>query len=376
MAVQHLATGGEPHLRVSHCGGDLDVRGTARHEIDLTDESQQIVLTSYEEGVVAEALVGNCAIQMPEGSRLTLGEVGGCVRIKGVLGIVTIEQIGGDCMTSRTGPLTINSIGGEAHLRRSSGEIGIGQIGGDVALRDIQGMVRIMGVSGDCALRNCPSGAQLDQVGGDLTVRTDLNPESAYHLTVSGDVEICVPTDAGARVYFPSHTDFRPGEGMTAAQEGDQTVVTIGDGGSTTIMVNAGGALSITQESAYGPEEDFGFAFDRDIEAMMDDVSARLDSNLRHLEVKLQGLPDRVRHKVERKLEKARQHVEAAGRHARQAAERAHGIGGDEWAGRGGAASDEPVSDSERLTVLRMVEEGKITVSEAQILLAALEDKR
>src|SRR5574341_1384026 len=111
MAVQHLATGGEPHLRVGHCGGDLDVRGTSRHEIDLTDESQQIALTSDEEGGVVEGLVGSAAVQMPEGGRLTLGEVSGCVRIKGVLGIVVVEKIAGDCMTSRTGPMTITSIG-------------------------------------------------------------------------------------------------------------------------------------------------------------------------------------------------------------------------------------------------------------------------
>jgi hypothetical protein len=87
------------------------------------------------------------------------------------------------------------------------------------------------------------------------------------------------------------------------------------------------------------------------------------------LEQLLDDLPDRVRHRVERQIDAAMRQVKSAEREAQRATER--GKKGpwsfSPW------QSSEPVSDEERMAILKMLEEGKITVQDAQKLLTSLE---
>jgi sRNA-binding protein len=104
-------------------------------------------------------------------------------------------------------------------------------------------------------------------------------------------------------------------------------------------------------------------------------------------------LSGRIEREVEyaaRQAERARERAEAARQRAQQKAREAErriqakvnarvGRWGMDWSGtiprppRPPAPPSEPVSDEERLTILRMLAEKKITAEEAEKLLAALE---
>jgi hypothetical protein len=141
----------------------------------------------------------------------------------------------------------------------------------------------------------------------------------------------------------------------------------------------------------------------RQVEAQMEYIEQQLESQLDNLSTRIGGIglsaeqaeriaqraqeaSDRARvraderiqraqEKMERKLEAARRRAEIKARAAERAArDRRKRPESTDWM----AASRtpvEPVSDEERLMILQLLEQGKITPSEAEQLLAALEGK-
>ncbi len=87
---------------------------------------------------------------------------------------------------------------------------------------------------------------------------------------------------------------------------------------------------------------------------------------------------DRVRRKVEQATQRAQEKARRAEERVRRAEARARNrphvlFGWDPSVSRSAEPAGEPVSDEERMTILRMLQEKKITSEEADKLLAALE---
>jgi hypothetical protein len=85
----------------------------------------------------------------------------------------------------------------------------------------------------------------------------------------------------------------------------------------------------------------------------------------------------RTQEKLERKLEAARRKEELRARAAeRRSQARSRGSWSFEWSpGSSSPPKEEGVSDEERLMILRMLEQKKISLQETEDLLAALEDR-
>ena len=84
-------------------------------------------------------------------------------------------------------------------------------------------------------------------------------------------------------------------------------------------------------------------------------------------------------HRVKRAAERANRHTDRMQRHAerqaKRAERRAEKILRFKKRQRDQEVQKDPVSNEERLMILRMVEEGKLTIEEAEKLLSALEGR-
>jgi hypothetical protein len=183
-----------------------------------------------------------------------------------------------------------------------------------------------------------------------------------------------VPADSNATFVFPSDSDFKVDDTLKPVYESDKVFVTMGSG-SARVEVEANSSIRVRISDMSDDDREKIGAVDEDLENYMVDVSARIDAELNRMEFKLEGLPERIRNKVENKLNAARRQVEAAHNQVRNASERHMNFGGIGVTVERGmpASGNEEVSPDERMAVLKMLEEGKITVDEAQKLLTALE---
>lgn len=369
MVVKRLSLGESPHLEINRCDGNLDVRGLPRRDVALESSTPSFQVTAAEETAVVGKLEGDCAIRMPEQGHLRIGSVGGQLKIKGVQGTTVVEAIGGDCIVRHFGSLTVGHIDGNIHARHAGVAIALGTVGGNATLRDIDVPITITQVGGNFWGRNLPAGLQIEQVDGEIALHTDFAAGSLLQLAASGSMLFRVPSSANVRFRIPRQTTVQVDEGLQMFTEGEQKIIVMGMGAAE-VCVTAAASVRVRSDETYDMDGECTFAFDGGIDAYMTDVSAKIDAQMSQIETRLNDLPGHVRTRVERKLEAAQRKVESALRDAEKAGERSHYRYSSQIVY---PPIREPISEEERLTILRMLEKGTISVQEAENLLATLE---
>jgi len=157
------------------------------------------------------------AVQVPEGSDVTIATAAGAIVCNGPLGAVRIETAtAGVRLPAATsvdvvgvsGEVQVGSVSGEASVKTVSGTIDVDDVRGRLVLRTVSGRTRVRraggdvearSVSGDVALQRLERGqVRLDSVSGDATV--GVQPGVAVWLdldSASGDVRSELPANDG-----------------------------------------------------------------------------------------------------------------------------------------------------------------------------------
>ena len=200
------------------------------------------------------------------------------------------------------------------------------------------------------------------QAGGDILLRLPVEVDATLSLAAGGDLDVRIP----------------------GVDQGDEPLdaLVLGDG-SAPMSVSAGGDLLITSHAdEWADMADFDISLPfigSDFPGLPDDFAERIS---RHADEAARKAEKAAR-KVEIKMRRSEHKFREAERHAARAAARAarnaerhirfgkHPI--PPHPPRRPAPPAEPVSDQERMLILKMLEEKKITAAEAEKLLAAME---
>jgi hypothetical protein len=420
MSDRRFTTSATPHLTVEDCGGDLS--------ITASDEPEVIVVLEDDDGEVereGETLriraKKDCAITCPPASSVTLQNVGGDLTVNDLGGTLAIQNVGGDVLLRGGGVVSIQNAGADVSVRDITGELRIQAAGGDLEARRIDGRLIVGNVGGDLSARGLDGGFEIENVGGDASLQADVAPGQTHRARAGGDLTLRLPADASARFTLNAggeierRVEFGEWQGNAHAGQGQM------GRGEAQVELSAGGDLLLLPTKS---DFDFDFSlnfdalgnqleakmevFERELEAKLDKLNeqiARLaaagvsdiEARLRRIDVegisrRAERMMERERSRVQRAAERARQQAERAAERARRRAERhqKHGQHGKHHgftvnlgftpsrsAGRPGAApareAKPPASDEERLTILRMLEQKKISADEAARLLEALE---
>jgi hypothetical protein len=232
-------------------------------------------------------------------------------------------------------------------------------------------------------------------VAGDvsITFASGLGPSNVKS---SGDIVCRFAPDANATVHISSASSNisvnMPGAGRTIEEGAYELKLGNGD---VPINLDASGDVTVVSKvpgAEPGRHEfPFDFDFDFDFDAEGGPFGAQWGAFGERIAQRAREAAERaaanVQAKVQAKVERATRKAEEQARRAETRARR-HGDFGN-WAGRrmnfeGGWRVErptpppppgEPVSDEERMTILRMLEQKKITVEQAEQLLAALAGK-
>ncbi len=380
MPIEKLNLGPTPHLIVS-CQADLDVRGSDREDTRLESDTPPLEVTPSEGGIAVNSL-GDCIIRMPRGGSLDIREVLGSLRIKEVSGSITIGSVRGSCYVRQIQSMRLLSALGEVRIREVQGSISLDTVSGSLTLRDVAGPISIGEVRGEFLARNVPAGIEIGHIKGNLALRTTFNPETVSRFTVGGSATFHLSTEASVRFLIPLGQPVHLDRCLTPVVEGEQQVVTVG-AGQAIVHVSALGGVWIRLHGDFDMDGDTAFALAAvaDVTEHLAELTAELEAQTNLLSSHSTGISDRVRRQVEQRLSAARRQVEAAqrrvereiGRASRDFGRRGLSISMKIEGERGQEA--EPASEQERLLILQMLEQGKITVEQAQELLAALENR-
>jgi hypothetical protein len=149
--------------------------------------------------------------------------------------------------------LDAGTVSGDVNGRGLRGEVSIRSVSGDVSLTDVTGkVVEATTVSGDVRLVDITADEVVaETVSGDVTFSGSVSAQGRYDLkTLSGDVDMQVPRDAGAEVTVATFSgDFSSSFslGSTEKKSGHRQRVrgTIGGGGARIRLESFSGDVSL-----------------------------------------------------------------------------------------------------------------------------------
>jgi len=370
MERQTIALEKDSAIIVESVSGDLRVRGWAKAELDAKcgcDELQVRV----EDSKVYVSCADDLILSIPASSPLTVLSADDDVDLRGLAGAVNLESVGGTLDLRQVADVTVGTVATDLIVRRASGLLQVQSVGADASLRDVQA-VEIGTIGSDLHVRGA-SGDLTATAGGEVVLFLSPQPGTTLRATAGGELLLRLPPDADVELHLTGggpeavRVDW-PG---VPAETGTSREVTLGSGAAKAHLA-AGGDLLVTGDAdAWQDMADFDF--DVEVDSLVGEwvglapeIEERLHRRTEAAARRAEATARRVQARVERKMAKVQEKV---GRRFEGSAHR-HFPPMPPFPP---APMSEPVSDEERMTILRLLEEKKITLEEAEKLLSALE---
>jgi hypothetical protein len=413
MGQQTFSTSLAPEIFVETVHGNLQMKGWDRPEVSVQGQTDDLNIEEQED-VLHLSCQGDCTVRLPHGATVQVGNVQGEARFKYLDDALHIDQVAGNLTMRNLAEVQITSVGGNLNARNIAGDLTAEHVSGDASARKIQGRCRLSEVAGNLDLRGVEDSLAANCSGNARLRLYDLDGEG-YSLEAGGNLSVEIPPDASVDIKLHS-----AGESIRLRLEGQiknlnaaSHELTLGNGGSA-MQLSAGGSISLEagpvgsfgRDEEADMDEDLGNFVDlsaqisRQVEAQMQAVTRQINEQLASLTASMNqiGFSDeqrqrileqarrsseraaeraqeqarRAQEKLERKLEAVRRRNEMKDRHAEKRGRRSINV---EIGVQPTEPAPESVSDEERLTILRMLEQKKISLAEAESLLDALEGK-
>jgi len=423
MEKQFVTTSAAPHILLD-VSGDLRLKGQDSFEVVAkADNPDNLTLEAQDDQVTIQC-TSDCNVRVPRAAIVQVKAVRGDAVIKALDGDFTIEVVNGDLELRNVGGAKIGATYGDLEAKNVEGDLTIDSAKGDVSIRGVQGdFTATGGISGNLNLGDVAGNATASS-DGNVMLRLDPAPGHHYEFTSRGNIFCRLPMDASAEISVPRASQVMvdlPGIHSSAPVH-PPYAITLGEGDAQ-ITLSANGNVVLDTHAPEWDMEDFDFDIGSEVNGMADVVSQQLtqqvESQVRMIEDQLNAqlsslsmrlsaaklsedqarrIEDRAREASERAAARAQERIHRAQERMEQklataqrkieykarAHERASRHGHHGWNFNFPTPPSpptpptplgEPVSDDERLIILRMLEEKKISMEEADELLSALEGK-
>jgi hypothetical protein len=409
-----IETSPSPRIIIEQIGGDLALTGWERAEFRaIRGEDIEI---RVEDEVIFVRCDDDCTLQAPMGATLEVHGVGGDAIITKIHGGAQINHVGGDLRLNEMGALTIDQVGGDLTVHQVQGDLRAQTVGGDGKVANVQGACQVL-TGGDIHLSGVNGNIQVE-AGGDVNLRLNPTGEQSYQVEAGGDILCRLPENPNVKVQATCGGEIvvkrLPAPVRRAEQELTFTIGT----GEATLALSAGGDISLFGQGATGEWDaaragEFGAEFGADfgeraaqiaqqvagqVERQMEHLARQMDEKFAHFGS--EEMAGRVQERVQNAMRKAEERIAEVMRHTEHRVQEAERRASERQARHGAAwqmvqppqrpqpprapkapqvtppqpRSPKPIDDEERRMILRMVSEGKVSVEQADRLLAALKN--
>jgi hypothetical protein len=417
MDRQFITTNESPIVVIESVQGDLRLKGHADPEVAAKASETEDLRMETREGEIVLSSQSDLSVRVPRQATVRVQTVHGDATFKALDGSLELDTLHGSLSLRGVGPTRINQIHGDLSAKNVGGDLVIHRVEGDAAARDIQGSFTVSEiVTGNLRLDDVDCDASAS-VQGNINLRLDPAAGQTYTFQASGNifcqlrdeysVEISVPKAKKVVINLP--------EVKTSAPIQTPYALTLGEGDAS-LTLTAKGNVVIDSHAPDWDMEDFDVEIGADLDHMADEIGVQMEhqieTQMRMIEaninaqmasltsrlgaarlteeqahrveerarqaserasVQAQERMRRAQERMEQKLNAAQRKLEqkkrAAGRHPRW------GVPIPPMPPFSPAPPSEPVSEEERMMILRMLEQKKIGLDEAEKLLSALEGK-
>ncbi|PJF37277.1 MAG: hypothetical protein CUN49_01080 [Candidatus Thermofonsia Clade 1 bacterium] len=398
---------GPLQLVIRYIGGDLVLEGNQADELLISGEGAQI------ERRAADQLMlecdSDCHVRVPRKLSVHVSDTAGDLRATELLSALSVAHCQADLtVRNLNAPLQVQFVAADARIAEVNGNVQIGTVGADLTLRDINGEVsvdqvgadlEIKRVSGNCAVRFVGADASLKEIRGALhldrvgadAVLTDvlgncqikhigadlildlpfIEGNSYYFGAVSADVLAKVRGGSALKLSVPHRTEkILNVRGVRLEHASEIDTIYVGECSQSCPEVQIGAIGGELQLISHGKGFSSTFEFSMP-ENLGEIISSQISQQLSRLEQTLSRQAERI---MQRTKERAKGNARSSRAWMRPEADFAPPPR-PPHPSRPPRPESPAVTEAERMAILRMVEEHKITIEEAERLLAALEGR-
>lgn len=251
--------------------GDIVVTAWSRDEIRVraSSESRNIRFDATPSRVLLELSNSyrsggdtRFEVTVPVNVRVIARSQSGDISVSGTKGDVEARTQNGDITIENAGSrLDIVTLSGDVTARQLSGDVQIRTMNGDVSVTDLKGDFEAESVSGSIELRNAQGRfVRSHTTSGDVVYDGTIDANGRYELaTHSGDVELSIPSSAGAQLSISTwsgaiESDFpitlKPGDHGIGAGQAKRFTFEIGNGAARITAESFSGDVTITSKGS------------------------------------------------------------------------------------------------------------------------------
>ncbi|MCL7451597.1 MAG: hypothetical protein M8467_00935 [Anaerolineae bacterium] len=389
--------------------GNLKVDGLA--DLNAEQVRGNLKLEGVDRVLLAE-VYGNLKVDATTSLRV-VGTVYGDASLSSVEN-ADLQNVRGSLLTKGLNRVRASRIGGNLQVKALGGALDVDRVGGNALLKSVDGPVTLDQVAGNLIAKDLNGGAQVARIGGNLVLSGGLGQGHSYHFQADGNATVRLPEGTNAHVTANARGKILTSLALQNQERSNGRLTgTLGEGGAELAIEVRGNVIL-----GGGPESmgaGFGEEISRqveeglqaiDLEAISRQVADEMEAATSRLRVKLESVDwehmglraqqaveramERLQRDMDRAVESAARHQERLERrlereqrrqewrkrrHEREAQaepwteDGAWGREGEDVA----TSPDDSELEEQRLTILKMVEQGQITPEEAEMLLDALE---
>lgn len=389
-------------VTIRQVAGNLSARALSA-EINAEQVRGNLNLDQVDKATIAE-VYGNVTVKKISLLRV-VGTIHGSAQLKEVQS-ADLQNVRGNLKAKAMDLLRVSRIGGNLEAKEIRGSLDVDQVGGNALVKDIGGPLTLDQVAGNMVARDLVGGSKVSRIGGNLTLNGEIGTGCTYHFLADGNALLRLSDETSAYLALRARGKCRSSvELANMEQDASSLRGILGDGGAEivveakgNIMLGSGPPVAGTglgEEISRQAEESLAAI---DLEAIGRQAGEEMEAAMSRLRVKLEGMDwerigcqtqqavdramERMQRDMERMVEKAAHHQVRVERRAEKEARRQERRERRQPQRSESPSVDQPVEatesgpgpslDEERLSILRMVEQGQITPEEAEMLLDAL----
>ena len=419
MSKQSFTTSSSPKVIVDQVGGDLQVKGWDQPECIVNADPEDLQVEQQED-TLRVTCHGDCMLRLPQEAAVEVAKVDGDASVKFMEGPLTLGDVGGSLEIRQAAAVTVEVVHRHLAARSLTGELKATTVYGHAELRDLEAGCWLEEVHGNLDVRDAEGDLHI-AAHGNARLRLSEMSGTHYEIQAGGNIHCHIPDEANLKLQLSSGAGLirlKLPDGTRALQQ-NEAEITLGSG-EVSMKLTAGATISLLSQQADWPDQegepgekfegfpaDFNVTIAREVEsqitAQMENMSQQITQQmsrlsetigraglspeetqriLEHTRLASERATGRAQEKMRRAQEKLERKLEAAQRRREtQSQPRDRRSWGFSWPvpptppNPPAPPAAPVVSEEERLMILRMLEQKKISLEEADRLLAALEGK-
>ncbi len=402
MEKQIITIKPESKIVIGTVPGDLRVRGGEVPELIAKTDGSELTVADHD-GIVEIACDGDLILSLPQQAGIQVEKVEGDLNVRGLLGAVSVKETENNCAISHIGELDLEAVGGDLVLRHANGAIRAKAVGGDASLRHAHGDVQLDQVGSDLYLRDVRGNVKAI-AGEDIVAYLEPIADASYSMTSGKDIVLRLPANVDLQINAAAGRQIRVAfSDMVEEAFSGVYSTTFGNGSAKANLTAGGGILLTNRGDEWEARVDFdvddgSFVWEKFASAGVDlgarmaemgvrmgemgaDIGNRVAERMAHVNIRSERVRERAEAaarraelKAQAALRRAEQKMRQTERETRHREHRARRWNVNFESQPTPSAPPKPrVSDEERMSILRMLADKKITAEQAEKLLSALE---